>query len=292
MQAAQGACCAPGHPKPLSPKAEPGSRAAGPPPWGPCRHLQGQNPERVLHPYLQQQTGCHKHNLFLLVLASCLQWGLILQREVDSLFSECRCVCGSHLTTSPHPSLSSSLHPITSSEYPHISASPQPLCPEHGTLEHPSPTTSAHAGTSPSRLSSRPSPQWVTQEDSFNHFCPWNSTVIIARVALMSSFLYLFFLSKGLKLVTKLTDYLEYSKAEYSVCFSFYLGRGHGNTLLILEIKLFWNIRIHEVMLRICFWIMSGLGPRASPTTGECPYPLNANIITSAGSIYPAWVKL
>lgn len=149
----------PGTPGPLSPKAEPGSGAAGPPPWGPCRHLQGQSPERVLHPYLQQQTGCHKHNLFLLVLASCLQWGLILQREVDSLFSECRCVCGSHLTTSPHPSLSSSLHPITSSEYPHISASPQPLCPEHGTLEHPSPTTSAHAGTSPSRLSSRPSPQ-------------------------------------------------------------------------------------------------------------------------------------
>lgn len=140
MQAAQGACCAPGHPEPLSPKAEPGSRAAGPPPWGPCRHLQGQNPERVLHPYLQQQTGCHKHNLFLLVLASCLQWGLILQREVDSLFSECRCVCGSHLTTSPHPSLSSSLHPITSSEYPHIPASPQPLCPEHRTPEHPSPT--------------------------------------------------------------------------------------------------------------------------------------------------------
>lgn len=51
------------------------------------------------------------------------------------------------LCLSPHyiPSLSSSLHPhFTSSEHPHIPqnipASPQPLCLEHGTLEHPSPT--------------------------------------------------------------------------------------------------------------------------------------------------------
>lgn len=230
---------------------------------------------------------CSKENLVRWLL-----WRLMLQRELDSFSgTQCRYICGAgrifHVSKEALTSSHSLLPHIPASPGPHIPSSPHPHLPVSHSV--PAPSTAVQifplgCNTSvPLLLHGQHFPPWMAWEGCFNHFCPWISNVRKAVPTFISLF---FFFFPKINVATELTDRLSGIHLRRVFCFlCLFFGEEAGKQIAYSwkKIILKQQMTICELMLRFCFesW-KDWLGNGASPMTGECPHPLNDNIIFSS----------